>query len=104
MLSWPDLYFQPINLWSVPMAIPTPSKETVEQQDNVNHPKHYEFLKDVEAIDVIKLTLTRGEYLGYLKGNALKYRLRAGDKGGEDKALEDLKKSNWYRNEYNRVV
>lgn len=47
----------------------------------VNHPKHYGIFPDTEALDVIKKVLTPSEYIGYLKGNILKYRLRAGKKG-----------------------
>ena len=43
--------------------------------DMVNSPSHYQ-LDGMEAIDIIKASLTADEYLGYLKGNALKYMLR----------------------------
>ena len=43
--------------------------------DMVNSPSHYQ-LDGLEAIDIIKASLTADEYLGYLKGNALKYMLR----------------------------
>lgn len=59
----------------------------------VNKPRHYNMFK-MEAIDVIKNLLTEEEYVGYLKGNMLKYRLRAGFK--EDRE-QDLAKSNWYQ-------
>lgn len=62
--------------------------------DPVNNPKHYEFYPDMDAIEVIRRTLSYQEYIGYLKGNALKYRLRAGDKGDTQ---QDIDKSNWYR-------
>lgn len=64
--------------------------------DSVNNPKHYDFFPDMQAIDVIRATLTPEEYKGYLKGNALKYRLRAGEK---DNLEQDIAKSNWYRKE-----
>lgn len=62
--------------------------------DPVNNPKHYKLFPDMEAIDVIERTLTPEEFAGYLKGNALKYRLRAGEKGDTQ---QDIDKSNWYR-------
>lgn len=62
--------------------------------DPVNNPKHYKLFPDMEAIEVIRRTLSYQEYIGYLKGNALKYRLRAGDKGDTQ---QDIDKSNWYR-------
>lgn len=64
--------------------------------DQVNHPSHYKTFPDMEAIDIIEASLTPEEYIGYLKGSFLKYRLRAGDKGP---ALVDIDKSNWYREE-----
>jgi hypothetical protein len=61
--------------------------------DNVNKPKHYNQFQ-TEVIDIIKSCLTRSEYEGYLKGNLIKYRMRAGFKENRD---EDLNKSNWYQ-------
>jgi hypothetical protein len=62
--------------------------------DPVNHPKHYKVFPNMEAIDIIRKVLTEEEFNGYLKGNFLKYRLRAGDK---DDLEQDIAKSNWYR-------
>lgn len=63
--------------------------------DMINKPKHYMLFADgTEAIDIIKASLSSEEFQGYLKGNALKYRLRAGDK---DDTQQDIDKSNWYR-------
>ena len=42
-----------------------------QSPDMVNSPSHYQ-LDGLEAIDIIKASLTADEYLGYLKGNALK--------------------------------
>jgi hypothetical protein len=64
------------------------------QSDLINKPKHYQLIGDLEAIDVIERTLTSEQFKGYLIGNFLKYRLRAGNK---DDALQDLAKSEWYR-------
>lgn len=63
--------------------------------DEINSPSHYMLFPDMEAIDVIKAALTPAEYIGYLKGNALKYRLRAGDKGPAEKCIA---KACWYQN------
>jgi hypothetical protein len=62
--------------------------------DEINHPKHYQLFPGQEAIDVIRAALTPAEFQGYLKGNALKYRLRAGDKGPAEKCLA---KARWYQ-------
>lgn len=63
--------------------------------DEINNPAHYQLFPDVEAIDVIKAALTPAEFIGYLKGSALKYRLRAGDKGPAAKCIG---KAHWYQN------
>ena len=60
--------------------------------DAVEQPSHYMFF-DTEAINIIKASLSKEEYIGYLKGNALKYRLRCGKK---DDAMQDLKKAEQY--------
>ena len=62
--------------------------------DLINKPKHYQLIGDLEAIDVIERVLTPEQFKGYLIGNFLKYRCRAGQK---DDALQDLAKSEWYR-------
>lgn len=64
------------------------------KHDEVNNPKHYDLFPDQQVIDVIRLALTPEEFAGYCKGNALKYRLRAGDKGD---ALQCIAKANWYQ-------
>ena len=60
--------------------------------DAVNSPEHYNML-DVEAINLIEMSMTKEEFLGYLKGNVLKYIIRYKHKG---KAGEDLDKGKWY--------
>lgn len=62
--------------------------------DNVYRPPHYQLFPDGdEVIDVIRSYLTDEEFIGYCKGNILKYRLRAGHKGD---AHEDHMKSDRY--------
>ena len=59
----------------------------------VSNPKHYELGNTgVEAIDVIEAVLTKEQYIGYLRGNLLKYHLRANKKNGD----EDLQKADIY--------
>lgn len=64
--------------------------------DMVTRPSHYMLFPEMEAIEAIRKVLSPAEYRGYLKGNILKYRLRAGRKGDDSKALEDLRKSEQY--------
>ncbi len=77
---------------------PEAAQGELKQPDPVNHPKHYAIAPGVEAIDIIKASLTPEQFKGYLLGNLLKYRLRAGDK---DDLKQDIAKSNWYRNKLN---
>lgn len=61
---------------------------------NVDHPGHYGGADNAyETIRVLEAWLTPAEYVGFLKGNSLKYQSRHRQKGG----LEDLEKSQWYQ-------
>lgn len=59
-------------------------------KDNVN-PAHYK-QGGIECIEAIKASMTNEEFLGYLKGNTMKYLWRYNDKNG----LEDLRKGQVY--------
>lgn len=59
--------------------------------DNVHHPAHYG-AGGIEVIDYIRAKLSPEEFLGYCKGNVLKYVSREAMKGG----AEDLKKARVY--------
>ena len=52
----------------------------------VNHPSHYNQIKDIECIDVI-------EHFNFNIGSAIKYLWRADYKGNP---MEDLEKAAWY--------
>ena len=73
---------------------------TSDTKDNVNHPSHYTWLKDlcgVEPIDICR-------HLDFDLGNTLKYILRAGHKKDAsmtdlEKTIEDLKKAIFYIND-----
>ena len=62
------------------------------EHDNVNHPKHY--MEGFDPVNIECIDITR--YMGFRSGNAFKYVWRAGKKGGEEKAAEDLRKALWY--------
>ena len=70
------------------------SKVIEETYDTVNKPEHYQLMDNVEAIDVIKAALTKEEFMGYCRGNLLKYHLRAHKKNGD----EDIQKADMYSN------
>ena len=69
-------------------------RDNLPHPDLVESPTHYKVFPDTEAIDIIKKVLTPTEYVGYLKGNLMKYRLRAGEK---DSMEQDIRKANKYR-------
>ena len=72
------------------------------KEDLVNNPKHYDLFADgTKSFDVIRKTLAPEEYKGFLKGNILKYRLRAGKKG---EASICIAKSDWYANKLAEFV
>ena len=58
----------------------------------VDHPPHYNN-GHVECIEAIEAMLTPDEFIGYLRGNSLKYRWRFRYK---NKPIEDLSKARWY--------
>lgn len=60
---------------------------------------HYNLWNNTDAIDVIKATLSKDEYIGFLKGNILKYKLR--DKGQDE---SDKVKIKDYQNELNQLI
>mgnify|MGYP000689751953 CR=1 FL=1 len=60
----------------------------------VEHPSHYNEIPNWEVIDTIEKDLSPEEYIGFLKGNILKYRLRAGYKGD---VQQDIDKANYYK-------
>ena len=63
--------------------------------DNVKAPSHY-MIGGVETKEIIKIMLTKEEFIGYCKGNIIKYRERAQFKGNTEqdyaKAVEYM---NW---------
>ncbi len=62
--------------------------------DPVNSPAHYT-QGEIECIVAIRAALTREEFRGYCKGNAIKYIWRERIKGND----ESLAKAVWYMNE-----
>ena len=60
--------------------------------DLVNNPPHYNRF-GIECIDGIEASMSKEEFEGMLKGNALKYLWRYRYK---DNPLQDLEKCKWY--------
>lgn len=65
------------------------------QNDNVDHPSHYTN-GSIECIDAIESAMTKEQFVGYLRGNILKYVWRFGLKNTGFDETEDLKKARWY--------
>ena len=74
------------------------SKEEIKE-DVVNKPKHYN-QGGIECIDAIEAMLSHEEFVGYLRGNSLKYRWRFRYKNGK----EDLLKAQWYENKLFKIL
>ena len=78
--------------------------EVGTEPDMVNHPKHYQLSvgdQYVEVLDLIEAVLCREEFIGYLRGNMMKYDMRAGSKGNRE---QDLQKSHFYSKVLHRVL
>lgn len=80
-----------VNALAVEVLHSTAKKE----EDVVNSPTHYTH-GGIETIDFIRAKLTREEYVGYLRGNILKYSSRLGLK---DSMERDAGKLAWYSHE-----
>ena len=69
------------------------------EDDAVNNPPHYN-KGGIECIDAIEAMLTHEEFVGYLRGNSLKYRWRFKYKNG----IQDLEKAEWYENKLMEIL
>lgn len=88
MGGWYAGYFEEVD------AFQGEKSNTLDNNNMVTKPKHYEFFEGVEAITIIARSMTEKQFAGYCMGNALKYRLRAGKKFNTE---EDLKKADYYK-------
>jgi hypothetical protein len=61
--------------------------------DVVNKPEHYT-KGNIECLDAIEASMTKEQFVGFLKGNIIKYLWRFEHKNG----VEDLKKAHFYQN------
>lgn len=74
-----------------PVRLDNVIKHLNKQKETVNSPAHYNS-GSVECIDAIESMLSKEEFIGFLRGNILKYQWRYKQKNG----AEDLKKAQWY--------
>ncbi len=72
----------------------------VKPCNQIEKPSHYNFFGE-DSMPLIEKILGTEGYLGFLKGNALKYRIRAGKKG---KTEDDIKKAIYYEELYNDFI
>jgi len=61
---------------------------------------HYKNM-EIEPWRVMESVLTRHEFIGFLKGNIIKYSMRQGKKDG---AQDDGQKANHYRNKLKEFI
>ncbi|MFU8771982.1 MAG: DUF3310 domain-containing protein [Anaerolineales bacterium] len=71
------------------------SHEPTHKHPDAINPAHYKGSYPFEVIDLIEKALTPEQFQGYLLGNELKYRLRAGIKTAD--FGQDMLKAGWYR-------
>ena len=76
-----------------------PKSDTKKGDDSVNHPSHYTDGK-IECIDAIESSMSKEAFIGYCKGNIIKYVWRYEHKGG----VESLKKAKWYIDKLTEVI
>jgi len=81
-------------------ANPLHEKMQPQVTDMVNHPPHYTD-GGIETIDFLAAKLSKEEFIGYLKGNVLKYGSRLGKKGSID---VDAGKMAWYATKLRDVL
>lgn len=118
MSVWPDFFFQPINLWNYPkqnrdfkmniseettvkpvwkpkMHVDTISTEYLNKRANDTQVEgdHYKNMS-IEPWDVMESVLTTEEFVGFLKGNIIKYTMRDGKKEG---SVKDAAKARHYQ-------
>ncbi len=71
----------------------------INLNDDAINPNHYKRYR-LEMIDNMQNSMTHDEFIGWLKGNIMKYISRFQDKNG----LTDIKKAEWYLKKLAEVV
>lgn len=87
----------PSVLIPLPKVVPNVEAPKSAVKSDVTHPNHYMLFDNVEAIEVIARSMTVEQFKGYVLGNILKYRLRAGKKSELATMEKDLKKAAFYQ-------
>ena len=74
-------------------------KVVKNENNNVNHPAHYNREGGMECIEEMLMIFGKDAVKTFCLLNAWKYRYRAGEKNG----FEDIKKSDWYMNKFKEL-
>lgn len=110
--DWGSLYYveyadmEPFYANTIPQVTPFDAKVLIDAKDNYHikegsapntkyYDEHYASMAGLEPIELMQLVLSLPEFVGFLKGNIIKYTLRAGKKQGEA-AEKDAAKAKRY--------
>ena len=96
--------FEPYDAVAIPVSCgkkpkeiqPLPDVVVCKADDGKYHDAHYAAMAGLEPIELMQLVLSREEFIGFLKGNIIKYTMRAGRKQGEA-AEKDIAKAKRYK-------
>lgn len=91
---------------TIPQVTPFDAKVTIDAKGNYHiedasvpntkhYDEHYASMVGLEPIELMQLVLSLPEFVGFLKGNIIKYTMRAGKKQGEA-AEKDAAKAKRY--------
>lgn len=78
--------------------------DVINDEDyDYSKPSHYKLWEGMQEFELHKKLLSKDEYIGFLKGNILKYQMRAGRKPNEP-IDRDMDKIKVYTDELNRFL
>lgn len=84
-IKTPEGLYRTVELGAIALSRGMPKSDAI-------NPVHYQG-NGLECIDAIKAQMSREEFLGYLRGNVVKYTFRLRQKGDP---VENARKANWY--------
>lgn len=110
--DWGSLYYveyedmEPFYANTIPQVTPFDANVTIDAKGNYHiedasapntkyYDEHYASMAGLEPIELMQLVLSLPEFVGFLKGNIIKYTMRAGKKQGEA-AEKDVAKTKRY--------
>lgn len=97
---------EPFYANTIPQVTPFDANVTIDAKGNYHiedasapnakyYDEHYASMVGLEPIELMQLVLSPAEFIGFLKGNIIKYSMRAGKKQGEA-AEKDVAKAKRY--------